>query len=95
MKKCIDLNNRTILCKIVEKLEMKEIPGVIWKPRTNASGMVNVRKCFNILSKKPGVNPHNLYCEDKILAGDGLTIRKVLSNIKDAYKFAGKIAKQR
>lgn len=75
---------------------MKEIPGVIVKPRTNASRMVNIRKCLNVLSKRPGVNPHYLHCEDKILAGDGPTVRKLLSSIKEAYKFVNKcIAKPR
>lgn len=70
---------------------MREIPGVIQKPRTNASRMVNIRKCMNVLTKRPGVNPHYLHCEDKIMAGDGLTIRKILSSIKDAYKFTNKV----
>lgn len=85
---------RTILCKILEKLEMQEIPGVIWIPRTNASKMVNIRKSLNVLYKRPGVNPHYLHCEDKILAGDGATIKRILSNIKDAYKFNSNSAKK-
>jgi len=70
---------------------MREIPGVILKPHTNASRMVNIRKCLNVLSKRPGVNPHSLHCEDKILAGDGDTIRRILTSIKDAYKFANRV----
>ena len=78
------------MSKILEKLEMKEIPGVIVRPRTKASQMVNVRKCMNVLSKRPGVNPHYLHSEDKILAGDGETIRRILFSIKDAYKFVNR-----
>jgi hypothetical protein len=82
--------NRLILCKIVETLEIKEIPGIILKPRTNASKMVNIRKCLNTIAKRPNLNPHLLHIEDKILAGEGETIRKLLRNIKDAYKFMNK-----
>jgi len=85
-----DMKDGIVLCKIIEKLEMREIPGVILKPHTNASRMVNIRKCLNVLSKRPGVNPHYLHCEDRIVAGDGETIRRILSSIKDAYKFANR-----
>ena len=81
---------RVLLCKIIEALELKEIPGVILKPRTNASKIVNIRKCLNMLAKRPTTNPHFLHIEDRILAGDGDKIRKLLMNIREAYKFMNK-----
>ena len=66
------------------------MPGLILKPRTNASKVVNIRKCLNALSKRPGVNPHLLHIEDKILAGDGETIRRLLVSIRDGYRFMNK-----
>lgn len=60
------------------------------KPKTNASRLVNIKKALNTLAKQPGVNPHMLYIEDKILAGDGETIRQLLLNIKNAYRFISK-----
>lgn len=79
-----------LLCKIIEALELRELPGVILKPRTNASKIVNIRKGLNVLSKRPATNPHFLHIEDKILAGDGETIRKLLANIRESYKFMNK-----
>jgi len=79
-----------ILCKILEKLEMKEIPGIIVKPKTNASKLVNIRKCLQLLAKRPGVNPHYLNIEDRILNGEGQIIRDLLWNIREAYKFINK-----
>jgi len=79
-----------LLCKIIEALELKAIPGLILKPKTNASKVVNIRKCLNALSKRPGVNPHYLHIEDKILAGDGDTIRKLLVSMREGYKFMNK-----
>ena len=78
------------MCKIIEALELKAIPGLILKPKTNASKVVNIRKCLNALSKRPGVNPHYLHIEDKILAGDGDTIRKLLVSMREGYKFMNK-----
>lgn len=69
---------------------MKEIPGVILKPKTNASKLVNIRKSLAVLAKQPGVNPHLLHIEDRIIAGHGETIRQLLLSIKTAYKFVNK-----
>lgn len=56
-------------------------------PKTNASRTVNIRKFLTALSKKKGINPNYLHCEDKILAGDGHTIRKLLLAMREVYKF--------
>jgi hypothetical protein len=79
-----------ILCRIIERLEMKEILGLIVKPKTNASKLVNIRKALQVLAKRPGVNPHSLYIDDKILSGDGAAIRDLLFNVRDAYRFMNK-----
>ena len=60
------------------------------KPKTNASKLVNIRKFIHILAKRPGVNPHFLNIEDRILNGEGCIIRELLWNIRDAYKFMNK-----
>jgi hypothetical protein len=69
---------------------MKEIPGVILKPKTNASKLVNIRKSLAVMAKQPGVNPYLLHIEDKIIAGHGDTIRQLLFSIKSAYRFVNK-----
>ncbi len=82
------------MCKIIEVLGLKEIPGIILKPRTNASKVVNIRKCLNTLSKRPNVNPHLLHIEDKILAGDGETIKRLLVSIREGYRFMNQCIKK-
>ena len=47
-----ELKNGVFLCKLIEKLEMKDIQGIISKPKNMASSLVNIRRVFEILKNK-------------------------------------------
>jgi len=47
-----ELKNGVFLCKLIEKLEMKDIQGIISNPKNMASSLVNIRRVFEILKNK-------------------------------------------
>ena len=47
-----ELKNGVFLCKLIEKLEMKDIQGIISKQKNMASSLVNIRRVFEILKNK-------------------------------------------
>jgi len=51
-----ELKNGVFLCKLIEKLEMKDIQGIISKPKNMASSLINIRKVFEILKTKKSIN---------------------------------------
>ena len=77
---------RLVLAKIIEKLEIKEIPSVSKMPRTSAACLHNIKKCLSFLrDHKSKVDPNNLYCEQGILEGDPVSIGQTIEEIYKAY----------
>lgn len=74
----------------MNKLEGREIPGIIAKPKTKGSKTVNIRKAFQALSKRPEVDARLLNREEDILEGKGPTIRALLRSMKRAYRSLAK-----
>lgn len=60
---------RIFFCKLLEKLEIKEIPGVNYKPKTMAACLVNIRKAYSILKNKASMKHKYLNDEELIYKG--------------------------
>ena len=44
-----EFRDGVLLCRIIECLERKKIPGINYKPHTKAACIVNIKKCLRIL----------------------------------------------
>ncbi|KRX00064.1 Calponin homology domain [Pseudocohnilembus persalinus] len=80
-----ELQDGIFLSKLVEQLEMKNIDGIIQKPTTKASCIVNIRKIFEILKKNKKMDPQLLSQPEKLLQADNTYILNLLNNIRKAY----------
>jgi hypothetical protein len=79
------------LCRLIEKLEMIEIPGINPKPKTMAGCIVNIRKVFNILKKKPGFSVKLLYDEESVYNCETEFLLELLDGIKSVYRASAKV----
>ena len=63
---------------------------MISNPKTQGSKMVNIRKAFHVLSKRPEIDARLLNREFDIQEGRGITVRALLRNMKKAYRNVNK-----
>ncbi len=79
-----------IFCRILEKLENKEIMGVNYKPRSSAACKSNIKRVLELLRQKKDMNLKYLYDEDTLYAASALNIIEFLNHIKYAYRLTSK-----
>ena len=73
-------------------MERRTIQGVDWKAKTIASGLHNIKKALEILTKNNNIPSYYAYCSDKIFEGNNEVIIKLLEDIKHAHKgFTAKV----
>ena len=70
---------------------MMEIPGINSKPKTMAGCIVNIRKVFNILKKKPGFPVKLLYDEESIYNCETDFLLEFLDGVKNVYRAGVKV----
>lgn len=86
-----------IFCKLIERLENKEITGVNYKPRSSAACKANIKRVLEVLRLKKDMSLKYLYDEDTLYEGSAENVTEFLLQIKHAYRltfkyFAKKIA---
>ena len=75
--------NRTLLCKIVEKIGRKKINGIDWNPITSDSELSNIRKVLEILTKENIIPSNYAQLAKNVHEGDLAFIMELLSIIKN------------
>jgi hypothetical protein len=83
------LSNGVLLCNLIETLERTKLSGVCSSPKTTANRRGNLRRSLEFLRKKPSFPPELHYIEEKLLAGEGKSWRKVLLELQRIYRYAG------
>lgn len=75
-----------ILCRLIEKLENREILGVNYKPKSAAACKANIKRVLEVLRTKKDMNLKYLYEEDTLYECFSENVAEFLMQIKHAYR---------
>ena len=80
-------STRIFLAKLIERLERKDIPGLIQNPKTQASCISNLRKIIRILGTRNDFN-QELLDEQELFRANNSTILRFLRELKKVYQIS-------
>lgn len=76
--------------RLIEKLELKQLSGVNYRPKSSAANKANFKKVFDVLRTKNEMNLKYIYDEDPILESKNEAILEFLEHIKHVYRHTAK-----
>ena len=80
-----------LLCRLIEKLERIRgaLPGTTHEPKSRAQRVQNIRRVLERLEHKQTIPLSVLNCDEEILAGNSVTLLRLLLRVVKAFGVAG------